>query len=367
MRRLTTVMFIMFCLSGNLVAQTEPLTVSFSPPGISVNVLNASVFDPANAAGQPVYTNLAISNVSAASVDFDLGLAVTWNNLPQQLLSLSFPALLPIQPGEQWNLSNRDLITDQQSPRFGEPVGEIDIDQIMNVDPVLKSALEAGVFPDGKLTFIATVTPRNRMLRSMTATFTVSISNIKSIFPAYPGTLPGQLPPKINLKPVTFLWNSLITSFNNFRLTIKEFVPGAPPSANMVESGGRIVYDGEAGKNIFSEYLPFQTLHYYAWRVQTTLVNESNYADVSRSRNFLSSQWFIFQYDDSHSGNDTSNQEFTALLNMLNDPAILALLSAGFMPTGVVIQDGQVFTGQPALDLINSLLGKPISVEITEQ
>ena len=367
MRRLAIVFLAAVSMRGILLAQTEPLTASFSPAAISVNALNAAVFDPVNSGSQPILTNLLISNVSSAPVAFNLSLVVTWNNPSHQLASLTFPTLYPIQPGEQWNISNRDFITDQQGFHFGEPAGRIDIIQLMKVDPILNSALEAGRFPDGKLIFTVDLIPLGRQLRAVSATFVVSISNITSIFPTYPGKPAGLAPPKVNLKPVTFLWNSMITSFNTFHLTIKEFEPGTAPNANFVESAGRTVFDGDVGNNIFSEFLPFQNQNYYAWQIQTTLVNESNFQDVSRSRNYLISPWYVFQYDDSYIGNDTSNQELTALLNMLNNPAIRALLNAGFSPTGTIIQEGNVFTGQDAIDLVNTLVGKTIAVEITEQ
>jgi len=365
MRRLTAVCVILCSFCGLLTAQTEPLSLVFSPPAISVNALNLAAFDPANAGNQPFLTDLTITNVSGAPVDFDLNLVVTWNNPSHQLVNLVFPTNQPIQPGEQWLIRNRDLFTDQPGIHLGKPVGSIDVIQMMESDPILASAAEAGRFPDGKLHFDVTLTPRDKKLRAVSASCVISITNITSIFPAYPGKPAGQAPPKVNLKPVTFLWHSLLTGFNSFRLTIREF--DAAPKASTVESAGRLFFEGDIDSGIFSEFLPFQRLYYYAWRVQTTLVNESNFLDVSRSRNYLSSPWYVFQYDDSHSGIDTVSQELLALLNLLNDPKIRELLNAGYLPTGIVIQDGQAYTGQAAVNLVNTLAGKAIDVEITEQ
>lgn len=367
MPRISAVCVILCALCGLLKAQTEPLSLVFSPPAISVNALNVAAFDPVNTGNQPFLTDLTIANVSAAPVDFDLNLVVTWNNLSHQLVNLVFPTVQPIQPGEQWLIRNRDLFTDQPGIHLGKPLGSIELLQMMEADPILASAAEAGRFPDGKLHFAVTLTPRNRQLRAVSASFVVSISNISSIFPTYPGKPAGQAPPKVNLKPITFIWNSPLTSFNSFLLTIKEFEPGAAPKATAIESGGRLFYEGEADSGIFSDFLPFQPLHFYAWRVQTTLVDEYNFQDISRSRNFLSSPWQVFQYDDSQGGGDSSSQELLALLNLLNDPQIRELLNAGYAPTGVIVQDGQVYTGQAAIDLLNALAGKAIDVEITDQ
>jgi hypothetical protein len=238
----------------------------------------------------------------------------------------------------------------------------------MNSNSILKSALESGNFPDGTLNFLVTVTPLNRQLRSATATFVVSVKNITSVFLTYPGKPVGQTPPKVDMKPVTFLWNAMTTNINTFHITIKEYLPGMPPNANSVENTGRMVVDKDVGNNMFDEFLPFQNNHYYAWQIKTPLFTESNFPGSGNpSSSSLKSQWYIFQFNDSQGGADTDNLQITAILNMFRDPAIIALIQAGFMPTGVVIFEGQVYTGQDAIDLVKTLLGKTLDVKIKEQ
>jgi hypothetical protein len=368
MQRLIIATCFVLLLSGILWAQAAPLSVTFSPAQIFVNILNTGSFDPVVPSNQPMLTNLRITNISANPVDFDLHLVLKWNNAGNDLVNVTFSALDPLAANDHIDLSNRDLITQNSSQYFEEPDSDINLDDVMNSNDILRSAMQSGYFPDGTLSFEVTVNPTNKRLRSATAVFTIQVKNISSIFPSYPGKPLGQNPPQVNLKPVTFLWNSINTTANTFHLVIKEFAPGNPPSPGTVETSGRTVYDEDVNQNLFDGFLPFQNGCYYAWQVSTKLFNESNFpGSGSAPSNTLKSMWNAFLYSEGIASSDPGNMQLTAIMNMLNDPAIMALFNQGYTPTGIVLADGHIYSGQEAIDLLNTLIGKNIQVEVKDQ
>jgi len=114
----------------------------------------------------------------------------------------------------------------------------------------------------------------------------------------------------------------------------------------------------------FSSYLPFANGNYYAWKVQTALSNEYN-NDSGSSSSTQSSDWYVFKYV-TQTDNASSINEFQARLNMLNNPFLLNLYMQGYQPVGVIVYEDRTYSGQDAFDLIESLLGQDILVEMKD-
>jgi hypothetical protein len=368
MQRIMIILVFMSLLGGLLFAQSE-ISISCNPAQIFVNSLNTSSFDPVNTQNQPILTYITISNLSQQPYLYEMNIKIKWN--ATEIVNATFHSISQLHPGIPAVYTNRDLISQNASTSFTAPEGEISITNIMEQNQVLRNALQAGFFPDGTITFEITVTPLTTARQSSMASFSVRVKNINAIFLTYPGKPCGQTPTEISMRPVTFLWNAVNTNANQYRLVVKEFVPGSLPNPNSVETGGNIVYDDLLSQSMFAEFLPFQDLHYYAWQVSTDLFNESNphieSKDGTQQSSVLKSEWFVFKYVADQNSSSSTNEQMTAILNTLNDPAIQNLLSLGYEITGVVVYEGQVYTGQDAIDLINSLLGKNLEIEIKEQ
>lgn len=368
MRNRIVLLALIALLSSVLFAQ--PISVSCTPQSIFVNTLNTGSFDPVNPMNQPMLTTVTISNTTAQPFKYQIGIVIKWNET--QLVNVTYKSKNLLHPGMPVSYSNRDLITNSASNQFEAPDGDISITQIMNSSDILRNALQAGYFPDGHLTFILTAIPIE--VPTMPApvpastTFTVIVKNIKSIFLVYPGKPLGQNPQDVGMNPSTFLWNAINTDQNRYRITIKEFLPNHAPTSNNIETGGRRVYSNVLDGNLFSEFLPFANRHYYAWQISTGLYDESAPFNGSPNQQTseLKSDWFVFRYIANQSGETAANQQMAAIINQLNDPQIQYLLSLGFNLTGVVVYEGRVYTGQEALELIQSLIGKDISVEIKD-
>ncbi|PKN77744.1 MAG: hypothetical protein CVU48_10620 [Candidatus Cloacimonetes bacterium HGW-Cloacimonetes-1] len=167
------------------------------------------------------------------------------------------------------------------------------------------------------------------------------------------------------MKPVTFLWNSTSTGFNYAKLKIKEFPPNYMPNQGNIETAGALFYETPGmgtNENVFSDFLSFQENYYYAWQISINTFNENNPSGSANHSGKMKSNWFVFRYVSNTS--DDNSQELTAALNMLNNDVLRKLFDGGFTPTGVVVYEGKVFTGKEALDLINTLSGKDIEVQI---
>jgi len=368
MQRTMIILVFMSLLCGGLFAQSPEISINCTPSQIFVNSLNTSTFDPVNPQNQPILTTIRIENLTAQPYLYELNVAIKWNST--EIINVTLHSKSQLHPNIPAVFYNSDIITQNASNYFSAPEGDISITSIMEASPVLRNALQSGFFPDGTITFAFTATPIPSR-SSSTATFSIRIKNINAIFLTYPGKACGQTPSEISMRPVTFLWNTVNTNANQFRLVVKEFVPTSLPNPNSVETGGNIVYDGLLDQSMFAEFLPFQDRHYYAWQVSTTLFNESNphieSRDGSTQSSALKSEWFVFKYVADQNASSDASEQMQAILNALSDPAIQNLLAQGFELTGVVIYEGQVYTGQDAIDLINSLLGKNLEIEIKEQ
>ncbi len=363
MKRLM-ICFVLLSMSFVLLMGQSAFNAQFIPTSVQVNVLNTSSFDPVNPHLQPILTTLQLRNNSAAAAKFDMKLEMLWNSI--SLASATFRSRQALNSGAMQTLTNRDFITNNEtSPILESLTNNLNLDSVLK-NPYLENAILAGFFPDGNLRFKVSVGNEGSATTQnwgSVAEFVIQIRNTAAIHLVFPGKPIGQTPSAVNVLPATFMWNSTITGFNEFSLTIREFAPLSPPTAGNVNNSGVLFYQSEVGNvNTFSDFLSFQEDHFYAWRVSTNIYNEGRPVGQPGGGNSLFSNWFVFKYV-TDSTQDTS-MEITAILNFLNNPLLQNLFSHGFSPTGNVIYEGRVYSGQEALDLINSLIGKDVTIEI---
>lgn len=369
MQRIMILLVFMMLLGGSLLALSDEILISCQPSQIFVNSLNTGSFDPINPQNQPILTTVTISNLTQAPYMYDLKILIKWNSIT--IVDVLFHSQSQLHPGIPAVFTNRELITQSASTSFSSPEGDISITKVMEQNSTLRNALQSGFFPDGTITFEMTATPQTATANPSIGSFSIRVKNINAIFPTFPGKPCGQTPPEISMRPVTFLWNTVNTNANRYRLIVKEFENNNLPTQSSVETTGNLVYDGILEQSMFAEFLPFQDKHYYAWQVSTDLYTETHYMEESREASqqssMLKSEWYVFKYVSDQSSSGSASQQMMAIINAFNDPAIQNLLAQGYELTGVVIYEGQVYTGQEAIDLINSLLGKNLEIEIKEQ
>lgn len=348
------------------------VTARFSPREIQMNQMKTFTFDPVDPESQPILTQLTITN-QAEPAHIKMQVVLRWNNnliiQPNQAVFISRE---PLATGESLVLNNRDLIREQSSVYF-EPEGNIFIDIIDVVEnyPTLEEAVLSGYYPDGKMLLEVSVKAADAQNWENTATFSVTIRNAGAIYLSSPGKAIGDVPPVIDTTPVSFLWNAINTGFNTQSIVIKEFPPNASPSLSTVAQTGTVVYrtpEGIDAASGFSEYIPFNNGYYYAWRVHTPLYNETNYIELDKTNSgasFVASDWFVFQFK-VNDPDPVGSEEVQSMLNALGNSQLINLQNLGFTPTGEVIYEGRVYRGQDAIDIINSLMGKDIQVEIKD-
>ena len=352
-----------------LAAARADFEVTFSPKTIRVNSFSSASFDPFVPELQPVLTTLNIRNTGTTPVKIDLKLVLAWNNI--SLVETIFSSKENLN---SWTLTNRDLITNKASSSFDFKPGSggISVQQAIEKSSTLKSAVLAGYFPDGELKFKVWVKEYSETdfddNNAVSDDFTIIIRNAGNITLLSPGVPIGKTPALVSGFPLSFLWNSQLTDFNKYKLIIKEFPPGNPPSLNTVDRTGAVFYETPDGENEnigFADFLPFTGGNYYAWKVTTALTTEYNPQKQNTGNNFLSSNWYVFQFVDEKSAS-TSISEFQTHLNMLQNDTLLNLYTEGYLPTGIVIIDDRAYSGQDAIKLIDALLGQDISVELKD-
>lgn len=367
MRRIIVLLVFMLILCMGLAAQQ--ISIMCNPGNIFVNSLNTGSFDPVNPQNQPILTTVTITNLTQTPFRFELEVIILWNMI--EIVDVTYLSKYQLQANETRIYTNRDLITNNATNDFEAPDNEISISDIMNTNSVLRDALQAGFFPDGTLRFIIKATPLDiPNPETTTSNYDISIKNINAIFLSYPGRPIGQNPPEVNVRPVSFLWNFISNNINKFRLDVKEFMPDNPPDINSVETGGKRVFNQILQDNIFTDFLPFQDKHYYAWQVSTGLYSETEYLanePMYPESNVLKSDWFVFKYASDFNSDSITYQQLMMYLNMLNNEDIKYIFSQGFEVTGAVFYEGQVYTDKDAVDLVKTMLGKEIEVEITEK
>ncbi len=362
MKHTLTMVFCVLLLAFGVNAYS--ITASFTPQTVQVNVLNTASFDPYSPDTQPILSYLQIRNDDAEAYQFNMEVKVFWNSL--ELSSIGFTSIESIPANSIFPmLSNRDLITNATNAHFSHDSGDFDFDTIFSRNAILKEALQSGYFPDGNLYINVKIKPVGTDTWSAPAILTINVRNAGTIFLSYPGKPLGSNPPKIDMKPVTFLWNSTSTGFNYAKLKIKEFPPNYMPNQGNIETSGALFYETTGmgtNENTFSDFLSFQENYYYAWQISINTFDEHNPSGSANPSGMMKSSWYVFRYVSNAS--DDNSLEVMAALNMLNNDKLRKLFNSGYTPTGVVVYEGKVFTGKEALDLINTLSGVDIEVEI---
>lgn len=369
MKRLLFISGIILLLPFICAAQAN-LQVNFMPSMIKVNSFNTTSFDPMDPGSQPIITTLSIHNPNPTPTRIDLKVAIYWNNF---LLAQTVFCSKENYTLGSCRLTNRDLITSEPNPNFEFKGGSsgLSLDDILNASSTLKSAILAGHFPDGEFRFKVWVREFDYASwegedNSPSAEFKIIIQNAGNLTLLSPGIPIGQIPVKVSGLPISFLWNSQLTGFNEYKLVIREYSPENRPTVNNVERTGAVFYETPAGKNEssgFSDFLPFADGNYYAWRVSTSMVNEYNPIMRNGDSNELFSEWFVFQYVSEQEANNAVS-EFQTHLNMLQNNTLQNLQLSGYIPVGVVIINGRTYSGLEAINLIDALQGQDISVEL---
>ncbi|MBP7116930.1 MAG: hypothetical protein KBB33_01140 [Candidatus Cloacimonetes bacterium] len=364
MKRLTYI-FVLLLISGGLFAQG--FTVNFTPKSLKVNKLDAVAIDPINPDAQPHLTTLTVSNSQSAPAKAELQVQVKWNST---WLVKEGEAMLrtvdPIAPNAPLVISNRDLLTNVGG-FYLESDMDIDIVDAAEANPLLKEALLAGYFPDGTLEFHVSVRALGSTTWDDSDVFKLTIKNAGAIYPVSPGKHINQVPPLATSLPQSFIWNAVATGFNDQYLVIKEFPPSQIPNSNSVETSGSVVYRSPSGvQSGFAEYIPFNNGCFYAWQVYMPLFDGFNPLEEVKADDpgLLKSPWYVFKY--AEDGNTGDADEISGLLNGLKNTLILNILMQGYKPTGEVWYNGRSYSGQEALDLIESLRGKNFTVEIKD-
>lgn len=341
------------------------LSTSFSPKSVEVNAMSTISFDPQEPLSQPPLTNLTITWNGSTGTLIYLKLAIFWNQNP--LLEKEFISKNVWTPPKTVILSNRDLISNQDNDEF-QPIGNsISVDDVINANPLLKSAVMAGYFPDGNLVLrISVDTSANFTSEFLQSdTFTIKVRNAGAIYLLSPGVAIGQNPPQISQRPLSFQWNSVSTGFNKSSLIVREYPANNPPSQNNIENTGNLFYSNPDVSSGFSDFLAFNPGNYYAWQITTTLFNEFTIQNQNLQPK-LKSNWFVFRYvNESQNTNETA-AEMQAQLNILNNNALRSILAQGYTLVGTVIYEGRTYSGQDALDLLSGLAGKELQVQLRD-
>jgi len=346
------------------------LSLSFSPQSVQVNQMSTFSFDPMNPSSQPVMTTLRIDSTIDQKIEMQL--RVQWNNTDLIVPPAFYTSINSVGPDNPIILTNRDLITNQDSEYFTGN-NNIEVMDVVEANPVLENAVFSGYFPDGALKIVIDIRPQGIRNWEQTGTFTINIRNAGAVLLSTPGVRIGQTPPQISQKPVSFQWNAVNTGFNDQKLIIREFPSSNPPTASTVSTSGAVVYQTDSAQGVstssgFSEYLPFVPGSYYAWEVYVPIFDEFNPKIIRNNppRTFrIESPWFVFRFAAEEAG-DTSTNDLQATLSMLGRTAIQSLLNLGYTPTGDVIFEGRRYTGQEALDLLGTLVGKQFTVRLTD-
>lgn len=366
-RTLVIIILALFCLG-----LSAAVTAVFNPPVLQLNQLATFTFDPLSPHEQALLTQLTITNLGEPQ-KLKIQVVLSYNNRvlvhPAEAIFITKETL---STGETLTLNNRNLISESESVEL-ETVGSINMDiiRVMRNTPAMRDAILAGFFPDGEVKLEVSVKGEDSSSWEASDVFTIQIRNNGTIYPLSPGIVIGQVPPIENAIPISFLWNTINTGFNEQHIVIKEFPPNSPPSYSTVAQTGVEVYRSPEGVSELSgasPYIPFSDKYYYAWRVYTPLYDQRNPHELDKATsqgNFLASEWFVFRYiaDDMDA---PSPNELQALLNILGNDDLINILNMGYVPTGEVILENRSYTGQDAANILGSLMGKDIQVKLKD-
>jgi len=367
MRVSCLLLFLLLLPFAGLFAQ---FTASFNPGSIQVNTMSITSFDPNDPESQPLLTALTVNYNGAIKPRMDIKVRVVWNN--QTLAEADFQSQDSVNPQTMYPevFTSRQLISNDGHPDFEKKPFSPDISFEEIADsPTFGDAVLSGYFPDGKLEFRIWVRPYSTApwdepsSNDVSATYTINIRNAGTITLLSPGAQIGQTPTQISNSPVSFLWNNVDTGFNNYSIEVKEFAESNPPTINTVASTGTLIYQGSNAQSGDAPYIPFTVGRYYAWQVSTDLSNEFNPHRTTARTPVLKSNWFVFKYVNEGDASQGIS-ELQAQLNLLNNSELRSIYNAGFNTVGTVIFEGRTYSGQDAIDLVESLSGKEIQVQL---
>ncbi len=372
-KHLLLLMALLLTLFG-LWGQNPDITASFMPQQIFVNSFKTASFDPTTPWNQPILTTLLVKNDSAQDSRFYLRLQIFWSGVSDPLVTAKYISENAIPAHGQFvPLTNQDLVTNQASALFNR-IGSINfsLDEITNRSPVLRQAVMAGYFPDGILSLRVQVQPEisghDNWSNASEAAFSIHVRGAGAISLLSPGSPVGSNPPGVDQNPVDFLWNSIDTEINQYRITIREFPQNLPPDVNSLSNTGSVFYETDVYGNQFAEFLPFTPGNIYAWRISSprwTELNPRIPAEPWRDddQGVISSGWNLFHYTQFESGEDSVHR-ISAALNSLKEDMLEGLFNEGFRPTGEIIWKGRSYSGQSAIDLIEQLLGQQVGITV---
>lgn len=344
------------------------VSLNFSPRSIQVNELKPFDFDPISPQEQPQITTLTITNTGAPEY-IKLEVRLKWNETyiikPAEVRLITRE---PLGNGQSIIISNRDLITEEGGLDL-RPDGSINIGLMDVLDqlPELSQAAMAGFFPDGTLKFEVMAKRESQATWETNTDFRLTVRNLTTITLQSPGKPIGQMPPVIGELPVNYFWHALATGFNDHYLQIKEFAPLSPPQTSNIASTGRKVYD-DIAESGFNQYMPLNDGYYYAWKVYSPLFGPTSPKVVRRGQNQpkkVESNWYVFRYV-AHHDQSNESQEVQAMLNTLNNSTLATLLNLGYTPTGEVVYQGKSYSGQEAINILNTLLNQDIEVQLLQ-
>lgn len=369
----TIVLFVLLLIP--LAGFAQSFTTVFNPSQITVNTMSITSFDPDDPEAQPLLSMLTVNYNGIPKPRLDIKVRVVWNNI--KLVEADFESIIGANPETMYPVvfSSRQLISNEGHPDFMQKPGSMDISMDEIIDsPTFGDAVLAGYFPDGDLEIRIWVREYSSApwtepeTSEGDARFTIRIRNAGNITLLAPGVTIGQNPPAVSGAPLSFYWNALNTGFNEFELSIREYPQSQIPTVNNVESTGYLMYQTPAGSGEssgFAEYLAFSPGKYYAWRVKTKLYTEFTPGRARATSPILTSNWNVFQYvDESNASSGVS--ELQALLNLLGNNELRNIYNAGFNTVGSIIYEGRTYSGQDALDLVESLMGKEIQVRLQD-
>lgn len=363
-----TMLILLLIAALPLLGQAGAMTASFNPSTVQVNSFNTASFDPTSPESQPVLTTLTIQNNTSESYIFRMKLTVKWNESTLTTAEFRSKEAIPAN-GIFYPLTNRDLITTSASTHFDEiGVGGITLQDVIENSSVLRRAVLAGFFPDGTVRLEVQVRPDDTSsVYGNPAVFSIIVRNAGTISLVSPGVPLGEQAPIISTNPMSFFWNAINTEFNQYYLNILEFPPNVVPTVNNVEAMGQHFWPlnpTPVTGGVYSEYIPFVPGNYYAWQISTTLYTETNPYTRERDQSSLKSNWYVFRFAPQDQAPAITINELQAALSSLGNPAIEAIFSGGFAPIGVIQSDGQSMSGEEAINLIRSLVGRNVVIDI---
>jgi hypothetical protein len=367
------VVFMLIVVWVQIFAQNPDISVSFNPADVYVNTFRTASFDPETPWTQPIMTNLQIANMSENAFRFYMKVEIYWSGETDPLVQATYISAGELSGGSEfYPLTNQDIITNQASAYF-DRIGSIDfsLDEIISRNALLKSAVLAGYFPDGVICIRVLVQPQIDGHVSWTdasvANFCIHVRTTGCINLIGPGAPLHRYPVTVADNPVSFLWNSLDTGYNNYVLTIREYPQNKPPDADAIGLTGSVFYQGTVSGYEFSELLPFKPDNYYAWCVSAWHYNEqfpagssSQWSDGNEGE--VSSVWNVFRFVEERES-DLWSERLALAIAQINDPQLKKLIQGGFMPLDGIVYQGRKLYGQDALNQLG-LLGETFKVRI---